>query len=52
MDDLEKKLMAEVKPDSVIIACRFPFPNLKPIYEIDAGVDTVWVYKNFKSSLS
>lgn len=28
-----------------VIACRFPFPNLKPIATIGSGIDTVWVYK-------
>ena len=45
MEDLEKKLLNEVRKDSTIIACRFKFPNMEPIKTIDAGVDTVWVYK-------
>jgi hypothetical protein len=49
MLDLEKKLLTEVNPQSVVIACRFPFPNLQPSHTIDSGVDTVWVYKNFKN---
>eukprot|EP00088_Acartia_fossae_P060320 TRINITY_DN7220_c0_g1_i10.p1 TRINITY_DN7220_c0_g1~~TRINITY_DN7220_c0_g1_i10.p1 ORF type:complete len:246 (+),score=44.12 TRINITY_DN7220_c0_g1_i10:44-781(+) len=45
MADLEKKMISEVKPDSLVVACRFKFPGLKPIKEIGSGVDTVWTYK-------
>jgi len=45
MADLEKKMLTEVKSDSLVVACRFQFPGLKPIKEIGSGVDTVWTYK-------
>ena len=28
-----------------VIACRFPFPNWKPIETIGTGIDTVWLYR-------
>lgn len=43
MKDLETKLIAEA-PNSKVIACRFPLPNLKPLKTIDEGVNTVWFY--------
>lgn len=46
MADLETKIKAEARPDSTIIACRFPFPTLPPIKTIDAGIDSVWVYRS------
>jgi len=45
MADLEKKMIKEVKQDSLVVACRFKFPGLVPIKEIGTGVDTVWTYK-------
>lgn len=45
MADLEKKMVSEVKSDSLVVACRFKFPGLKPEKEIGSGVDTVWTYK-------
>lgn len=43
MKDLETKLIAEA-PNSKVIACRFPLPNLEPLKSIDDGVNTVWFY--------
>ncbi|XP_001663417.2 protein FAM173B [Aedes aegypti] len=48
MADLEKKIEHEAKPDSTIIACRFPFPTLQPTKTIDDGINSVWVYRKFK----
>lgn len=47
MSDLEVKLERELKDSAVVVACRFPFSNqkFKLLNEIEAGVDTVWVYK-------
>ncbi|GBP65925.1 Protein FAM173B [Eumeta japonica] len=44
MKDFEHKLCSEVKAGAVIVACRFPLPNMKPIETIGHGVDTVWKY--------
>nr|CAB3244357.1 protein FAM173B [Phallusia mammillata] len=44
MPNLEKKLIAELKPGSKVIACRFPFPNLPVTATHGKGVDTVWTY--------
>ncbi|XP_048509781.1 ATP synthase subunit C lysine N-methyltransferase isoform X1 [Athalia rosae] len=46
MDKVEQKFIAELRSESVIVACRFPLPNLEPIAILGHGVDTVWVYKN------
>lgn len=43
MNDLEAKLITEA-PNSKVIACRFPLPNLQPLKTIDEGVNTVWFY--------
>lgn len=45
MPDLEKKLINEAAPNSVVVACRFKMPTLEPIWEKEEGVDSVWVYK-------
>lgn len=45
MSDLEKKVLKEVSPDSLVVACRFQFPGLKATSEIGSGVDTVWTYQ-------
>ncbi|KAF9417337.1 hypothetical protein HW555_005553 [Spodoptera exigua] len=44
MNDFEKKLMKETDKDTVIVACRFPLPNMIPVETIGSGVDTVWKY--------
>lgn len=45
MPDLEQKLQNELKDDSVIVACRFPFPNLEPSWIKEEGIDSIWVYR-------
>ncbi|XP_077259419.1 ATP synthase subunit C lysine N-methyltransferase isoform X2 [Temnothorax americanus] len=45
MGDIEKKFNTELRRDSLVIACRFPLPNTRPVVTIGRGVDTVWVYK-------
>uniref|UniRef100_A0A182QKW6 Methyltransferase domain-containing protein n=1 Tax=Anopheles farauti TaxID=69004 RepID=A0A182QKW6_9DIPT len=45
MDDLEKKILKEATPGATIIACRFPFPNMKTENRIEEGVDSVWMYR-------
>ncbi|XP_071626585.1 ATP synthase subunit C lysine N-methyltransferase [Temnothorax longispinosus] len=45
MGDIEKKFNTELRRDSLVIACRFPLPNTRPVATIGHGVDTVWVYK-------
>ncbi|XP_026754907.2 ATP synthase subunit C lysine N-methyltransferase [Galleria mellonella] len=44
MKDFEKKVLEETSNGTVIIACRFPLPNMKPIETIGHGIDTVWKY--------
>lgn len=45
MKDFERKLLKEANEDTVVVACRFPLPNLRPIETIGHGVDTVWKYE-------
>lgn len=45
MEDMEKKFNGELRKDSLVIACRFPLPNTRPVMTIGHGVDIVWVYK-------
>ncbi|KPI98796.1 Protein FAM173B [Papilio xuthus] len=44
MTEFESKLLREVNNDTVVVACRFPLPNMTPIETIGHGVDTVWKY--------
>lgn len=50
MDNLELKLFDELSPGSIIICCRFPFPNRKASSVIGGGIDTVWIYRVGASS--
>ena len=45
MSELESKLERELAPGSLVVACRFKFPNWVAEQEIGAGVDTVWKYR-------
>lgn len=44
MSEFEKKLLKEVNHDTIVVACRFPLPNMVPAETIGHGVDTVWKY--------
>lgn len=44
MAEFESKLLAETESDTVVVACRFPLPNMVPVETIGNGVDTVWKY--------
>lgn len=44
MCEFEKKLLKETNNGTVVVACRFPLPNLIPVETIGHGVDTVWKY--------
>ncbi|VVC99757.1 unnamed protein product [Leptidea sinapis] len=44
MPDFEKKVIQEVDNGTVVVACRFPLPNMVPKEIIGQGVDTVWKY--------
>lgn len=44
MQEFEKKILREVNDGTVVVACRFPLPNMVPIETIGHGVDTVWKY--------
>lgn len=44
MEDFEKKILKELNNDAIVVACRFPLPNMVPVETIGHGVDTVWKY--------
>lgn len=44
MAEFERKLIQEMNNDSVVVACRFPLPNMIPVETIGSGIDTVWKY--------
>ncbi|KAJ2942814.1 hypothetical protein O0L34_g15001 [Tuta absoluta] len=44
MKEFENKLLKEASPDTVVVVCRFPLPNMIPVETIGHGVDTVWKY--------
>ncbi|XP_063628508.1 ATP synthase subunit C lysine N-methyltransferase [Cydia splendana] len=45
MSEFESKLLTETENGTVVVACRFPLPNMIPIETIGHGVDTVWKYE-------
>lgn len=45
MQDFEKKVLNESNNDTVVVACRFPLPNMIPVETIGSGVDTIWKYE-------
>ncbi|XP_061723051.1 ATP synthase subunit C lysine N-methyltransferase [Cydia pomonella] len=45
MSEFESKLLAETENGTVVVACRFPLPNMTPAETIGHGVDTVWKYE-------
>ncbi|GAU96689.1 hypothetical protein RvY_08097-2 [Ramazzottius varieornatus] len=54
MDLVKQKLLVEMRPDAMFVACRFPLPNVKPSAQLGSGIDTVWVYSrsDIQKSLS
>ncbi|XP_033733161.1 LOW QUALITY PROTEIN: ATP synthase subunit C lysine N-methyltransferase-like [Pecten maximus] len=52
MEPLEQKLEKELTHDSMVVACRFHFPNWEPILTLGEGVDTVWLYRINKKSVT
>lgn len=45
MEPLRIKLVKEMKDDSVIVACRFPFKSIDQPLTYGHGIDTVWKYR-------
>ncbi|XP_063541490.1 ATP synthase subunit C lysine N-methyltransferase [Cydia strobilella] len=45
MSEFESKLLAETENGTVVVACRFPLPNMIPVETVGHGVDTVWKYE-------
>ncbi|OWF42603.1 protein FAM173B-like [Mizuhopecten yessoensis] len=52
MEPLELKLEKELGEDSMVVACRFRFPNWEPVMTLGEGVDTVWLYRINKMSIT
>lgn len=50
MLDLENKFIRELSDESVVVACRFPLPNLEPYLVIGSGIDKVWAYRICKTN--
>jgi len=50
MPALEEKLVAEMRPGTRIVACRFPLAGIRPDQVVGEGVDTVWSYSIASSS--
>ncbi|CAF0747585.1 unnamed protein product [Brachionus calyciflorus] len=44
MRDLASKLKEEMKPDCLIVSCRFPISSYKSIYRLEDELDGVWLY--------
>lgn len=44
MKDFEVKISNELQNGAVVVACRFPLPNMIPVETIGHGIDTVWKY--------
>ena len=51
MIELESKLNSDLKENSLVLACRFPLPNWKPIHIEGDGIDKVWVYDRRSNNL-
>ncbi|XP_054771990.2 ATP synthase subunit C lysine N-methyltransferase-like [Lytechinus pictus] len=45
MAALESKISAEMKPSTLVVACRFPIPDWEPHLCEGTGVDEVWLYR-------
>uniref|UniRef100_A0A1B6D0Q0 Methyltransferase domain-containing protein n=2 Tax=Clastoptera arizonana TaxID=38151 RepID=A0A1B6D0Q0_9HEMI len=45
MLELEQKIEKEAGNDTWVVACRFPLPTKQPSQTVDAGIDSVWMYK-------
>jgi len=44
MEQLKRKCVAELKPNAVVAACRFPLPNVPHYSVVGEGIDKVWLY--------
>ena len=44
MRDLASKLKEEIKPDCLIVSCRFPISSFKSVYKLEDELDGVWIY--------
>lgn len=44
MTEFEQKVLDETNSSTVVVACRFPLPNMVPVETIGHGVDTIWKY--------
>lgn len=44
MRDLASKLKEEMKPDCLIVSCRFPISSYKSVFRLEDELDGVWIY--------
>ncbi|RNA29876.1 hypothetical protein BpHYR1_029473 [Brachionus plicatilis] len=44
MKDLASKLKEEMKPDCLIVSCRFPISSYKSVFRLEDELDGVWIY--------
>lgn len=44
MEDLEEKLLKELSDDTLVISCRFPFPNWPLQSTVGSGLEQVFAY--------
>lgn len=44
MRDLASKLKEEMKPDCLIMSCRFPISSYKSVFKLEDELDGVWIY--------
>lgn len=44
MKDLASKLKQEMKPDALIVSCRFPISSYKSVFQYDDDLDSSWIY--------
>ncbi|XP_066581579.1 ATP synthase subunit C lysine N-methyltransferase [Prorops nasuta] len=49
MQKLEQKFLSDLNKNCMVVACRFPLPNIQPINIIGKGIDTVWIYKIYSN---
>jgi hypothetical protein len=45
MKDLSRKLRKEMKPDCLVVVCRWPIDTFKSTFRYDDELDSVWIYK-------
>ena len=44
MKELAVKIKDEMKPNTLIVSCRFPIASYKSVFNIDDELDSSWIY--------